>query len=128
MANKPKSVYLTERTMSALRPDDSLSARVNQIVDRYLEMVTRDRERVRGKFTAAEWQSLGNELHRHSGAVLTAAQQRVILRSVEDDRALRLVLDEMSGGDMMVLIELLENDRWGEPPATHSQGGHDDAR
>ena len=41
--NRPKSVYLTARSMSALRADDSLSARMNVIIDRYLQAVTRDR-------------------------------------------------------------------------------------
>lgn len=120
MANRPKSVYLTERSMSALRPDDSLSGRMNQIVDRYLEMVQRDRERVRGKFNAAEWQRLAAELHRHTCAPITTTQLRMILRSARSTRALRQVIDDMAGGELVVLIELLENERWGEPPATHS--------
>lgn len=42
--SKAKSVYLTERSMSALRPGDTLSGRINQVVDRYLQIVADERD------------------------------------------------------------------------------------
>ena len=44
--SKAKSVYLTERSMSALRPGDSLSGRLNQIVDRYMAVVDDGRDSI----------------------------------------------------------------------------------
>ena len=44
--SKAKSVYLTERSMSALRPGDSLSGRLNQIVDRYMDVVDDERDSI----------------------------------------------------------------------------------
>lgn len=56
--SKPKSVYLTDRSMSALRPGESLSARMNQIVDRYLQLMATYQHALRDEFDDEEWQRL----------------------------------------------------------------------
>lgn len=114
--NRPKSVHLTERAMSALRPDDSLSARMNQIVDRYLELVARDRDRVRGKFAPVEWAALVAMGDLSHGQPISAAETHAaMLEGVRDPPVLYKLLRDLTGGEAVVLIELLENERWGSP-------------
>jgi hypothetical protein len=127
MANKPKSVYLTERSMSALRPDDSLSARVNQIIDRYLEAVMRDRDNVRAKFTAQEWVQLSGLLDWFDDRALAAEARISALLAFSGNRALRRVVHDLTAGELVVLLELLESEALGEPPGTHSRETHHDA-
>lgn len=117
MASRPKSVYLTARSMSALRADDSLAARMNAIVDRYLQAVTLDRARVRGKFTSAQWSALVALGDLSRGEPATAAETHAAMIGAIEDNALRQVLRDLTGGESLVLLELLENERWGEPAA-----------
>lgn len=124
---KAKSLHLTDRSMSVVRESDSLSARFNQIADRYLEMIARDRENVRGKFTAAEWSQLIDLAERFDDREQSAAARLSALLSFAGNRTLRRVLQGLTGGELVVLLELLENEQRGEPPATHSAArpGHD---
>lgn len=115
--NRPKSVYLTARSMSALRAADSLSARMNVIIDRYLELVARDRERVRGKFAPAEWAELVAVDDLSRGEPMSAAATHAALTGAVEGKALRQILRDLTGGESLVLLELLENERWGEPAA-----------
>jgi hypothetical protein len=57
MAEK-RSVYLSDRALSLPRIGESLSGRLNQVCDRYSELIRRERDSVRALFTAAEWQTL----------------------------------------------------------------------
>ena len=125
---KAKSLHLTDRSMSIVRETDSLSARFNQIADRYIEMVRRDRENVRGKFTAQEWAQLVVMIDWFDDRALSAESRLSTLLASAGDRALRRILHDLTGGELIVLLELLENDEFGEPPATHSQGDRDDSR
>ena len=120
MANKSKSVYLTARTMSSLRPDDSLSARMNVIVDRYLEAVARDRVDVRKQYAAKEWNTL-IRARRAQPHGMSAEQQIAELSALVD-------LSGVTGGDLLVLLDLLDDELFGCPADTHSQGDRDDAR
>ena len=58
--NKPHkyTCYLNERTMSAMRGDEPLSARLNAIVDRYLFAVSASIARLHGLFSDEEWRTL----------------------------------------------------------------------
>ena len=58
--NKPHkyTCYLNERTMSAVRGDEPLSARLNAIVDRYLFTVSAQAAYLRDQFSDGDWRSL----------------------------------------------------------------------
>jgi hypothetical protein len=119
MANRPKSVYLTARTMSALRPDDSLSGRLNSIVDRYLEAVERDRDRVRRKFLPPLWRSMAATFRSLPPSVPTSQQIAGLIEG-QQERLVRETLRDLPGGELLVLLELLEREVSGRPPDTHS--------
>lgn len=126
MANRPKSVYLTARSMSALRESDSLSGRMNQIADRYLTMLVRDSERVRGMFAPREWAALVAWRRAREPFDLQAAELRDAFAALtiadvsgvnihgfmvgkKSFASVRSKLD-MTEGEIMVLVELLELD------------------
>lgn len=106
MANKAKSIYLTERSMSALRPGDALSGRVNEIIDRYLTMVEADADHVRDQFVDARWAVMVKAMEEHT---------RTSVRESCDILCRKLggsgVIKAMDEGQMVVLIELLEDER-----------------
>lgn len=110
--SRPKSVYLTSRSMSALRSGDALSGRMNQIVDRYLQMVTMESHLVRGQFSDDEWAKMvaavPSAITRDLSAV---AEVSVLIRNLRGDRALAARAVEFSAGNFFTLIELLEADR-----------------
>lgn len=54
-----RSVYLSERTQEALRAGDTLSGRINQAIDRYLEIKRLMANDVRALFSDADWKALG---------------------------------------------------------------------
>jgi hypothetical protein len=56
--SEKRSVYLSDRALSLPRIGESLSGRLNQVCDRYSELIRRERDSVRALFTAAEWQTL----------------------------------------------------------------------
>lgn len=119
MANRPKSVYLTARTMSALRPDDSLSGRMNSIVDRYLEAVARDSDRVRRKFLPPLWRSMAAAFRSLPPSGSTSEQIAGLIAGQQEHLA-RETLRDMLGGELLVLLELLEREVSGHSPDTHS--------
>lgn len=110
--SRPKSVYLTSRSLSALRSGDALSGRMNQIVDRYLQMVTMESHLVRGQFSDDEWAKMvaavPSAITRDLSAV---AEVSVLIRNLRGDRALAARAVEFSAGNFFTLIELLEADR-----------------
>lgn len=118
MANRPKSVYLTARSMSALRESDSLSGRMNQIADRYLEMVRADGERVRERFLPLEWEALARFVadDRNRAALAddprAALEQYMRLMEGADGEPIGGpgIIEGLTGGDLVVLLELLEAD------------------
>lgn len=105
MANKAKSIYLTERSMSALRPGDALSGRVNEIIDRYLSMIEATAGHVRDQFGDGAWGVM----------VATLAEQpRLSLQESRDAiyrQTANGTIHAMGEGQMVVLIELLEGER-----------------
>jgi hypothetical protein len=56
--SEKRSVYLSDRALALPRARDSLSGRLNQVADRYTELIRRERDALRAQFTAAEWQTL----------------------------------------------------------------------
>lgn len=109
--SRPKSLYLTPRTMSALRPADALSGRVNQIVDRYLELVAMQSARVRSHFLPSEWAAMVQAVPSATTRDLPAEQELgMLIRNLTDQRLIGL-LNKLSAGKLFTLIELLEADR-----------------
>jgi hypothetical protein len=107
MATKPKSLYLTERTMSALRPGDALSGRMNQIAERYLTMIEEDAGPIRDQFSQAAWTAMLAEVGGCSRASLDESREALAAVAPDDG------IDNFTAGDLVVLIELLEGDRVG---------------
>jgi len=66
------TTYLNERTMSAMRGDEALSGRLNQIVDRYLFTVSASVARVHGLFSNDEWRTLLDAYDRKPDDLLAA--------------------------------------------------------
>ena len=114
--SKRLQLYLDDRSLSAVRATDSIAGRFNQIADRYLEMIARDRENVRGKFTAGEWSQLIDLAERFDDRERSASARLSALLAFAGNRALRRVLHGLTGGELVVLLELLENEQRGEPP------------
>ncbi len=106
-----KSVYLTDRTLSAQRTGDSLSGRINMIVDRYLEIIRCDRSDVRGLFDGDEWATLRKTYRVVSNDAIAAIPS--LARELSSEK-LRLDLKNLSGGDAFVLLELLEEEAMAE--------------
>lgn len=112
MANKPKSIYLTEETMRLVRRSDSLSARVNQIADRYALLLLAHRTRVQAHIRdddlrklAAEWQGDASRLDLAKlEAELRDAAERVGHHCWGGFMRLEPV-------DLVALVELLESMR-----------------
>lgn len=118
MANKPKSVWLTARTMSALRPGDALSGRINQIVDRYLQMVDDDAQEIRAPFRSRSWALMLAEVARlrNDGQILDVHGVREALAASQGDE----YLQTMETGEFVVLLELLERDLASNPLPVNS--------
>ena len=107
---RPQSLYITERTMSALRPGDALSGRINKIVDRYLEMIAADRTEVSEIFAEAELDTLAAAWAGTKGQVVLAMnlQNEMMARLGGHHPAIAERIDELAFGDLVVLIEVLE--------------------
>lgn len=114
--SRPKSVYLTDRSMSALRGDEALSGRLNQIVDRYLQIIESERESVLGQISrggsnglaqmVAVWPDLAPGDRWVDGL-------RVALKSTAgwaDSAAISNAV-QMTDAELVVLAELVEAER-----------------
>lgn len=112
MANKPKSIYLTEDTMRLVRRGDTLSARMNQIADRYALLLQAHRTRVRGFIGDADLRKLAAEWNGD------ASRLNLERLELELQSAARRVGNSCWGGvmrleaaDLVALVELLESIR-----------------
>ena len=112
--NKPHkyTCYLNERTMSAMRGDEPLSARLNAIVDRYLFTVSACGAPMRALFSDDEWRTLLDAYSTRPDELVSADDlfrwwstgPRVI-----GDGVLCMVRG-IPPDEFMVLIELLETE------------------
>ncbi len=112
---KQKTIWVNERTMAALRTGDSFSARVNQVVDRYSEILFLDSENVRSLFTAKEWTTL-REVERalaaeSSNGTPAMSVQMAMARALKALPKLAEKVENLTAGDRFVLLELLESEQ-----------------
>ena len=105
MSNKAKSVYLTPRSMSALRPGDALSGRVNEIIDRYLSMIEEEKKYVRDQFGPLSWPALVTAYGDNSRLSITECRD-ALSAALHGD-----TIETMTSGEVVVLVELIEGDR-----------------
>lgn len=119
--SKPKSVYLTDRSMSALRPGDSLSARMNQIVDRYLQVLAAYQVGLREEFDHDEWELLLDlyAANKPQGDLGLSTVWAEIIDQLAPESSMRQYIDAMPIAELLGLMELLEADL-AKAPATHS--------
>lgn len=112
MANKPKSIYLTEESMRMVRRGDTLSARMNQIVDRYQLLLLAHRTRVKAHLSDADVRALASEWQGDAS--------RLILENIDAElkAAAKRVGPSCWGGymrlepaDVVALVELIESVR-----------------
>jgi hypothetical protein len=117
--SEKRSVYLSDRALALPRARDSLSGRLNQVADRYTELIRRERDAVRALFTAAEWQTLcdacadwrpGPASVVPGGAALCVAD---LARAGVDCRSLLGKLLVMTPAGCFVLQELIEEAQQG---------------
>lgn len=110
---KRQQVYVTPRTFSALRGNEVLSVRINQLVDRWLEVVRAMSPQVRQQFTPDEWRILADGLdatYEVNRNVAASDMRATIARgaSERDAPALAQRVLAMSDCEACVLAELLE--------------------
>ncbi len=109
MANKPKSLYLNDRAMSVLRPADTLSGRMNRVVDRYLEWLDSERAAVTALFSSDEMQTLTAAWTPSDDRVVTAAELRdELIARLAAHPPLADRIEGVTFGTLLVLVELLE--------------------
>lgn len=116
--SKSVSLYLTERTMSALRPRESVSARMNQAVDRYLTILESANVAARAYFSAEQWQELRAADARRQKHINALDDAGMLVASLGNSD-LATALTHMPVWQAMVVLEILEQDAAGSP-ATHS--------
>ncbi len=112
--NKPHkyTTYLNERTMSAMRGDEPLSARLNAIVDRYLFTVSACGAPMRALFSDDEWRTLLDAYSTRPDDIVSADDLfRWWLSGPSGirDGTLRTV-EKMPPDEFVVLAELLETE------------------
>jgi hypothetical protein len=99
MADK-RSVYLSAQALRLVRPLDSLSGRLNQVCDRYAELIRQHGPPIRASFTAAQW-----------GALLDACAAWCADPERSPDDLRRIVSrPDWSAADWCALAELIEAD------------------
>lgn len=114
MASKNISIYVTDRTLSGVRPGESVSPRLNRIVDRYLELVEQDASYVREGFTDEQWPLLVAAWQRlndtREGVLAMNARAQLMRELGPGGASLAEVVRTMIGGDFVVMLELLERE------------------
>lgn len=112
MANKPKSIYLTNQSMRLVRRGDQLSARINQVAERYGFMLEVHRARVRHHLAGAQIQQMAEHWQ--------PEHERPTIEQLEADlvaTAKRVSADcwgsvmRLEPADMLALVEMLESQR-----------------
>jgi hypothetical protein len=116
MANT-QSIRLTQNSLNAIRVGDSFGGRVNQIIDRYLEMLSMEHDTVLALFSDAEWAAMAHAVPVRPKA-LPAAQELVLLVEGLTDFSLIERLRALEGGELFTLIEMLEVARLNRRPPT----------
>ena len=119
-AGKRMSLYLSERTINLARGEQSLSKAIDQIVDRYTELVRLDRHGVREHFSAGAWAILSAGWRLTADDVVPAVGARAaLLRAAENQSAVADEINQMTTGQVMVLVEMLQAEHAGmsAPPA-----------
>ena len=109
--SRPQSVYLSKRAMSAVRQNDRLSPRLNQIIDRYMALIEPNEEYVREQFSIAEWRHLiaAYKVVGHWTAEQLTATVDLVCRAALADKAQQRI-DALDFIDCIALVELLERD------------------
>lgn len=108
--SKSYPIRLQDKVMSLLRPDDTLSTRVNQILARYAWVQRSERDRVHGTLSPAAWQVLRAEWPRGFFRLMHPSKFKALALDVlqqtfpEDAGA----VERMSQAQLMVLLELVE--------------------
>jgi len=112
--NKPRkfTCYLTDRTMSAMRGDEPLSARLNQIVDRYLFSVSASVARIYGLFLEEDWRTLLDTHAKMPDHILDAndAHQWWARTAAEEQVDAIWCAAKLSPDDFAAMLELLETE------------------
>lgn len=114
-----RSLYLTDTTLSLMRRIDSCSGRVNEVSDRYAEMLRQETGRIRALFTTHEWQRMADALadwtREQSAAAIVGAIEAKLAQSAitAEHSALQLRVSAMRPADRIILAELLERHRFG---------------
>lgn len=118
--SKTLTVNLTSRTMSAVRTGESLSGRMNRIVDRYLALVECDEPEYHRKFYSDEQWSM---LLAVAESLTPAADIRqAFLNAVgRNDKGLEDRLRILPKVSIIVLIEMLEAELLAENAGNHKR-------
>lgn len=105
-----KTLFLTERTMSAMRPGDALGRRINCIVDRYLEIMARTSQTIRAGFDEREWGVLlrATEGLMESGTEASDTADALFRAVGSSEPALLTKIGIADTADLFALVELLE--------------------
>lgn len=110
MANKPKSIYLTNQSMRLVRRGDQLSARINQVAERYSFMLDVHRARVRHHLAGAQIQQLAEHWKPQAERMTIEQLEAELLAAAK-----RVSADcwgavmRLETADMVALVEMLES-------------------
>lgn len=109
------NMQVADRTLSAVRGDEPLSRRINQIVDRYLLALDAQQKQLRAGFTDGQWQQ-----------VLAQYPKWIVHDADSDTHMLRKTIEEATGREckldqfeVTAVLELIEVDL-AKPPTAHS--------
>lgn len=112
-------VRVDERTLSVLRSHDAFSARINQVVDRYLQLLAPHMESVMVKIEPHEWEAVrravGDSLALRDLAEVKSA---VIDKLWDKDLAAAIVVQTLSKLEFAALVEVVEASREYMAPTT----------
>lgn len=107
--SKPYSVYLSEATMRMVRPNDALSARINQLAERYSMIVAAQTQAVTEEIGAENIAAMAKQWPRRTprepvvGPTLLALE---VAATISDE--LMRKIDGLSASSALTLIELIE--------------------
>jgi hypothetical protein len=122
------SVYLSDRALALPRVNDSLSGRLNDVADRYTEILLHEGRTIRERFLPHQWPWLVDALRDwqpgSAAAIIGSLEREVERRANAPDappdllpRSLvEVAIGELRPVDLILLFELLEADRGQAPP------------